>query len=95
MTKPLITVEHPPRFCPVCFTVLTAISALTGETAPEPGDFTICVGCRSILKVGADYVYEKSSLMEIPTHSRYEFVKALRVIEDNPPPPRRDDVKRS
>ena len=95
MTKKLITVRHTPRFCPVCFTVLDTTSALTGDAEPEPGDFTICIGCRSILKVGPDFTLDKSSLMEIPEHSRLDFVRVLRLMEENPPPPRRDNAKRS
>ena len=95
MTKNLITVHYPPRFCPVCFTVLNATSAVTGDAEPEPGDFTICIGCRSILRIGEDFALTKSSLMEIPEHSRLGFVKAIRLMEENPPQPRRDNVKRS
>ena len=95
MTKETITVRHAPRFCPVCFSFIDAISAVTGDSEPEPGDFTICFYCRAVLRIGEDFTLTKSSLMEIPTHSRMMFVKAIRLMEQNPPPPRRDNVKRS
>lgn len=85
----LVTRRHTPRFCPVCFSVLDSTSALTGDRLPVPGDFSICINCRSILRVGAGFVFEKSSLMEVPEDSRMEFVRALRLMEENPPPPRK------
>lgn len=89
----LLTVDIPQQFCPVCFTLLNRTSALTGNHAPEFGDFTICIGCLSILKIGPDFVLEKSSLIEIPVHSRLAFVKAREKMKEMPPLPRRSDPK--
>jgi hypothetical protein len=78
-----------PRFCPVCFTVLDSAMNLTGPDAPEPGDFTICIGCRSMLRFGEGMALELSSLEAVPTHSRFEFAKVLRIMKEMPPLPRK------
>lgn len=83
------TVQLPPQFCPVCFTVLNAATNMTSEGPPEPGDFTICIGCRAVLCFGLGMVMELSSLMAIPAHSRFGFAKVIRLMEENPPPPRK------
>lgn len=89
VTLKMLTVDHKSQFCPVCFELLDAMSALTGDAPPEAGDFTICLYCRSILRVCEDFGLAKSSLMEIPTHSRFTFAKALRLMDEMPPPRRK------
>jgi hypothetical protein len=33
------------RWCPSCFHKLDATTSMEGEHAPQPGDFTVCIGC--------------------------------------------------
>lgn len=74
------------QFCPVCFKVLDGVTALTGGVAPVRGDFTICLYCRSVLRYGEGMQLDKSSLLEVPEHSRLYFVKVLRLMDELPPP---------
>ena len=91
--KTSITVRLTPRFCPVCFTVLDAAMNLECDDPPAPGDFTICIGCRSILHWTADMNLELSSLEAVPVSSRFAFAKVLRIMEEMPPlPPRKKDI---
>lgn len=90
MTAKTITVRLAPRFCPVCFKVLDAATNLTSDDPPEPGDFTVCIDCRAVLRWGADMNLELSSLEEIPAHSRMVFAKVLRIMEQLPPVRRKD-----
>jgi len=70
-----------PQFCPVCFAVLDGVTNLTGPDKPDPGDFTVCVYCRAVLKFGPDLAMELSSLEAVPVHVRMEFAKVIRAIE--------------
>jgi hypothetical protein len=90
----MTTVRLPPQFCPVCFTMLDAATNMTSEGPPVPGDFTICIGCRSILKFGPEMGRELSSLEAVPAHSRFAFAKMLRVMGEMPPPRRKDNGRR-
>jgi len=44
--------EHAALECPGCHERLDASRNLTGAKAPAPGDFTVCVYCRTILVFG-------------------------------------------
>jgi hypothetical protein len=79
------TGRTPLRFCPVCFCKLDAFTNLTGMDLPVPGDFTICIKCRSILRFRENLELEKSSLMEVPVQIRFQFAKVLRVMDEMPP----------
>jgi hypothetical protein len=81
------TGQMPMRFCPVCFCKLDAVTNMTSRDKPEPGDFTVCIGCRSVLRLGPEMTLEKSSLLEVPVHLRFEFAKMIRVMGLMPPLP--------
>lgn len=83
-----LTVRLPPQFCPVCFHLLDAATNMTSAEPPVEGDFTICIGCRAVLRWGAGMVMEASSLMAVPVHSRFAFAKILRLMQEAPPPPK-------
>jgi hypothetical protein len=85
MARTDTTIRLAPQFCPVCFTLLDAATNLTGKGPPVEGDFTICIGCRSVLRFGAGLAMELSSLLAVPAHSRMEFAKVLRLMEQAPP----------
>jgi hypothetical protein len=78
--------QVPLSICPICFHKLDGIANMTGHEKPEPGDFTVCVGCRSVLKFGPGMGLELSSLMEVPTHIRASFAKLIRYMEAYPLP---------
>jgi hypothetical protein len=80
------TGRTPLALCPVCFQKLDAYTNLTGHDKAEPGDYTICIGCRSVLRFGPGLGLEKSSLLEVPVHLRAVFAKVIRVMEESPLP---------
>jgi hypothetical protein len=83
------TGQMPLRACPVCLNKLDAVTNLTSNEKAEPGDFTICIHCRSVLRFRVGMYLEKSSLLDVPVHLRYAFAKVLRIMEEMPPPVRR------
>ena len=72
-------------FCPSCFTVLDAVSNMTGQEAPQPGDFSACVGCAAVLRFTDKMDYELSALIEVPVEVRFEFVKLVNIIKASGP----------
>lgn len=40
--------------CPVCAKTLNGAAAVGHDSAPEPGDVTICIGCGTVLEFGPD-----------------------------------------
>jgi hypothetical protein len=87
------TGQTPLRFCPVCFHKLDGVTNLTGSEKPEPGDFTICIGCTSVLKFTTGN-FELSSLEAVPVYLRFEFAKVIRLMKENPPPLRSENYVR-
>jgi hypothetical protein len=83
------TGQMPLQLCPVCFWQLDGITNMTGREEPGVGDFTVCIGCRSVLRFDLGMKLEKSSLLEVPTHLRAYFAKVIRCMEAMPPPPRK------
>jgi hypothetical protein len=84
MKKPLetLTSRTPPQFCPVCFEFLDTVTSITAAVLPQPDDFTVCIGCGSVLKFDANMMLLPSSLMEIPTHSRMEFAEVVTEVKN-------------
>ena len=76
--------EHPLRTRtsrdPQCFKLLDAVNTV-GEnavtTAPETGDFTICIACASVLRFDDNLGLVLCSLSEVPIEirARLAFVK--------------------
>jgi hypothetical protein len=76
---------HPLRItasaCPSCFRKLDAVDSIGegGEfpSPPEPGDYTVCIGCFSILRFDDNLQLVLSSLSEVPVEirSRMAFIK--------------------
>ena len=55
----------PPSRCPVCSTVLDAAQEVHGEdSAPTPGDYSLCAMCGSVL------VYDTQLVLAHPTHEQ-------------------------
>lgn len=81
MREPYTTRADVVVFCPRCFTLLSAVSCMTDERKPEPGDFSICAYCAAVLKYTSTMSFELSSLLEIPVHSRLDFAQAVQFIE--------------
>jgi hypothetical protein len=79
------TGRMPPRFCPVCFLLLTANTNLTSKDKPEPGDFTVCIKCASVLRFDGKMDLELSSLMAIPVACRLDFAKVVQAIKADGP----------
>jgi hypothetical protein len=73
-----------PAFCPFCFKMLDATTSLGSEEVPQPGDFTVCIACCGVLRFTDDMSLLPSSLLEIPTHSRLEFAKAVQACKELP-----------
>lgn len=77
--------EHPLRIaaspCPQCFKLLDAVDTV-GENAtvtvpPEPGDFTVCIACSSVLRFDENMGLVLCSLSDVPIEirARLAFVK--------------------
>jgi hypothetical protein len=68
--------------CPKCFHELDANTCLTEEAKPEPGDYTVCIGCASVLRFRENMSLELSSLEAIPTHSRLPFAQIVQAVKE-------------
>jgi hypothetical protein len=77
-----VTTRVPPQFCPVCFTVLDAVTNFTDKVPPKPGDFTVCIECGSVMEYGPKMDLSLRSLEDIPMHSRLGFAKAVTAIKE-------------
>jgi hypothetical protein len=73
-----------PSFCPKCFHMLDAATNMEGPEKPEPGDYTVCIRCASVLRWNPDMQLELSSLEDIPMHSRLRFAKVVQGIKTIP-----------
>lgn len=76
----LRTTEMPSCFCPVCFKLLDAVTAFD-DTSPDPGNYTVCFGCASVLRFSENMVLMPSSLLEIPEHSRLQFAQLVQTVK--------------
>jgi hypothetical protein len=50
-----------PCQCPTCGHCLDTHSNVTGEEAPEPGDFSVCIKCATILRFGEQKILRKAN----------------------------------
>lgn len=71
-----------PSFCPQCFHLLDAATNMTSRDKPEPGDYTVCINCASVLRFGPDMLLELASLEAIPMHSRLAFAKVVQGVTE-------------
>jgi len=83
-TGKTITTQIEPRWCPKCFYRLDACTSLLDEVRPVPGDFTVCIGCSSVLRFTETMDFELSSLEAIPTHSRMYFARVVQATKTLP-----------
>lgn len=60
MTERLTTVM-PPSLCPQCGDKLDMATSTTEAARPEPGDFSICLHCGTILRFDADLRCQRAS----------------------------------
>jgi hypothetical protein len=81
----LVTTRFPAAFCPVCFQVLDAATAMQDKAVPEPGDYTICIECGAVLRFGPKMDLLLSSLMEIPMSARMDFAKVVTEVKKRGP----------
>lgn len=72
--------EIPDQFCPACFQRLSAATSMGGEHVPEPGDFTVCIGCGNILRFGPDKILELIDLLAVPEEVRMEFANIVSTV---------------
>lgn len=69
-------------FCPYCFRLLDAASNVEGEGAPQPGDFTLCIECSSVLRFDEEMNLVMSSWDDIPLILRASFAQLKMAIEE-------------
>lgn len=55
----------PLQLCPNCSTKLDAATNVEGEDAPKPGDFTVCIRCRMVLR------FDYSMHVYLPTRDEW------------------------
>jgi hypothetical protein len=72
------------HWCPVCFYRLDACTSLLKEVTPGPGDYTVCIGCATVLRFTESMDFEVSSLEAIPTHSRLPFARVVQAVKEKP-----------
>jgi hypothetical protein len=66
MTSPFETTRLSPDPCPVCKAKLDAVTILTSpKGTPEPGDFSICLYCGTVLRFGASLRVREAMAGEI------------------------------
>lgn len=80
--KTLTTRFENARWCPCCFGVLSAATCLTDEVRPEPGDYTVCIYCASVLRFDGQMDYQLSSLEAVPTHIRMQFARIVQAVKE-------------
>ena len=73
-----------PSFCPRCFKLLNAATNMEGKDKPEPGDFTICIKCSSVLRFNPDMQLELAHLDMIPAEARPSFEEIIRAVRQIP-----------
>jgi hypothetical protein len=84
MKKKLVftDIQVPESFCPKCFTLLDAVSNLYGRNAPDPGDFTICINCASVLRFDENFQFALAKFDDIPIQLRSEFAMLKYAVEE-------------
>lgn len=73
--------------CPVCNALLNMATSVTGNVAPEPGDFSVCVFCAAILRFeeGLKYVEAKTEdLSLLDEESKAVLLKAHQYFKAKP-----------
>ncbi len=51
--------------CPLCGITLDMATSVEGEHIPNPGDYSICIGCVGWLKYGSDMELQPVSKLDI------------------------------
>jgi hypothetical protein len=90
--KPVDSYRVPESRCPKCEYKLDAATGVDG-VSPEEGDYTICIGCESVLKFGAGMTLAEAPpqevvelFMECPNLSRMlNAVKRIKVDKREQP----------
>lgn len=84
MPKPkwTFTEKTKPQFCPRCFHLLDAFTCMTGQHYPEPGDYTVCIGCAAVLRWDEAMNFELAELIQVPIAVRLEFVKIINAVKE-------------
>jgi hypothetical protein len=72
----------PPALCPKCFGLLDGVANLEAAELPEPGDFTICMKCASVLRFDEKMQLMVASLMDIPVAYRMKFAQAVQAVKE-------------
>jgi hypothetical protein len=78
------TTRHRKTSCPACAKVIDMATNLTGKTAPDEGDVSVCFGCGAFLAFNPDLTLRLLSLLEIgelPDEMRIEMQRARKVID--------------
>jgi hypothetical protein len=55
---------------------------MTGDARPEPGDFTVCISCASVLCFTPQMDLELSTLEAIPIHLRMAFARVVQLVKE-------------
>ena len=79
--KTLTTRHEVAAWCPHCFAGLSASTCITDAARPEPGDYTVCIFCASVLRFDERMDLQMSKLEDIPTHSRLNFARAVQAVK--------------
>jgi len=70
--------------CPKCSKFINAATAVEGDSRPEPGDVTVCIGCSGMLQYDSNMKLKELSLQELASmddEARTELLKAVAIVQ--------------
>jgi hypothetical protein len=79
MTEPPFH-QTPRTRCPYCGHKLNAAGLPSGDAAPAPGDYSVCIACAGVLIFGDDLALRKPEPGELPTPLPADIVKVQRLV---------------
>jgi hypothetical protein len=78
----MVDVQVPESFCPYCFIAHDTVTNTTGGTAPDPGDFTLCIGCAGVLTFDENLQLKPAKFTDIPIQERAKFARVKMCVEE-------------
>jgi hypothetical protein len=82
MTPKMVDIQVPESLCPHCLCRLDTVNNTTGGSAPEPGDFTLCIQCAGVMSFDRDLQLIAAKWDDIPVILRSKFAETKMAIEE-------------
>jgi hypothetical protein len=78
----MVDIQVPESVCPFCFILLDTVNNTDGGTAPDPGDFTVCLGCASVMRFDENLQLVAAKFEDIPIQDRAKFATLKMCVEE-------------